>query len=92
MLSRDIDEALREIVAVRARLASREAELVTRARSYGATWVEVGEALGLSKQAARQRHLAIDPIFARRPQRVPTIAEYHAEMIASLRAQGRSVP
>lgn len=92
MLTRDIDDALREIVAARARLAVREAELVARARSCGATWVELGGSLGLSKQAARQRHLAIDPIFARRPRRAPTIAGYHAEMMAALRAEGRSVP
>jgi hypothetical protein len=34
------------------------------------------------------RHLAGDPIFARRSHRPPTIDEYHAEMFAALRAQG----
>ena len=53
------------------------------AREHGATWSELGEPLGLSKQGARRRHLAIDPIFARRPRRPPTIDEYHAEMLAT---------
>ena len=86
MLDEEIDGALREVVAARARLAAREAELVVRARSHGATWADVGRSLGLSKQAARKRHLVVDPIFARRPRRPPTIDEYHAELAAAIRA------
>ncbi len=92
VLEDSVETGLRELIEARAALAASEAALVVRARSHGATWAELGDALGLSKQAARKRHLAIDPIFARRPQRPPTIAEYHAEMIAVLRAQERSSP
>ena len=86
MLDDQIDEALRELVAARIRLDAREAALVVRGRSHGATWSELGRSLGLSKQAARKRHLAIDPIFARRTTRPPTIDEYHAEIAAAMRA------
>ena len=87
MFNDELDEELRSIAAARAALDVREADLVARARSTGATWVELGQSLGLSKQGARKRHLAIDPIFARRPQRVPTIEEYHAEIAALIRAR-----
>ena len=90
MLGESLETALRELIEVRAALDVREAELVVRARAHGATWVELGDALGLSKQAVRKRHLAVDPIFARRPRRPPTIDEYHAELRATLRAGGRS--
>ena len=86
MLDRDTDDALRELVTARAALDSREASLVVRARSCGATWAELGRSLGLSKQAVRKRHLALDPIFARRRSRPPTIDEYHAEIAAAMRA------
>ena len=86
MLAEELDEALRELVAARVRLDAREAELVVRGRSQGATWGELGHSLGISKQAARKRHLAIDPILARRPSRPPTIEEYHAELAAAIRA------
>lgn len=87
MLDDDID-ALRDLVAARVALDAREAELVVRARAHGATWADLGRSLGLSKQAARKRHLAIDPIFARRARRAPTIEEYHAEIAAAMRAEG----
>jgi hypothetical protein len=61
-----IDVALREIVAARAALNSLEATLVIRARSYGRSWSELAEPLGVTKQAARSRHLARDPVAARR--------------------------
>ena len=88
MIEESIDVALREIVAARAALESLEQTLVARARSHGASWSDLAEPLGLSKQGVRKRHLARDPVFARRRQRPPTIAEYHAEMVAALRAQG----
>ncbi len=92
MLNHELDEELRSIAAARAALDVREAETVARARLSGATWVDVGQSLGLSKQGARKRHLAIDPIFARRPSRVPSIEEYHAEIAALIRARQESTP
>jgi hypothetical protein len=83
-----IEAALREIVAARAALDSLERTLVVRARSHGSTWSDIAGPLGLSKQGARRRHLASDPVFAARSRRPPTIDEYHAEMVAALRAQG----
>jgi hypothetical protein len=88
MIHGSVESALRELVATRAAIDSLEATLVVRARSEGATWDDLAAALGLSKQGARRRHLAIDPIFARRPQRPPTIAEYHAEIAAAMHARG----
>lgn len=79
---------LRELAAARAALDSRETQLVVRARSSGCTWAEVGEALGLTAAGARRRHLAVDPVLALRPRKPPTIDEYHAEMVAAMRAQG----
>ena len=90
MVDEAIERGLEAIVAARGALDSLERTLVVRAREHGATWSELCGPLGLSKQGARRRHLAIDPIFARRPLRPPTIAEYHAEMFASLQAQGSS--
>ena len=90
MVDEAIEQGLEAIVAARGALDSLERMLVARAREHGATWSELGEPLGLSKQGARRRHLAIDPIFARRPRRPPTIDEYHAEMLASLRARRSS--
>lgn len=87
VLEEVIDRGLREIAAARLALDAREAALVVRARSCGATWAELGRSLGVSKQGARKRHLAVDPVFARRAQKVPTIDEYHAEMAAALQAR-----
>jgi len=58
--------ALREIVAARAALVSLETTLVIRARSHGRSWSELAAPLGVTKQAARSRHVARDPIAARR--------------------------
>ena len=88
MIDVNIESALREIVSARAALDSLERSLVVHARSYGSTWSDIAGPLGLSKQGARRRHLAGDPIFARRSHRPPTIDEYHAEMFAALRAEG----
>ena len=90
MVDEAIEQGLEAIAAARGALDSLERTLVARAREHGATWSELGGPLGLSKQGARRRHLAIDPIFARRPRRAPTIAEYHAEMLSTLQAQRSS--
>lgn len=92
MLEGTVESGLRELQRTREALLSLERTLVVRARLTGATWTEIGEPLGLTKQAVRRRHLASDPIFARRALRPPTIAEYHAEMFAALRARGSSTP
>jgi hypothetical protein len=78
MLDSGSAEALGQLVASRRALVELEAELVVRARRNGATWSDIAEPLGLSKQAVRKRHLAIDPIYAQR--RRPTTAAYHAEL------------
>jgi hypothetical protein len=83
-----VDRALREIVAARVALDGLEATLVARARSNGATWADLAGPLNLSKQGVRKRHLAVDPIFARRSGKPQTIEEYHAELAAAVRAQG----
>ena len=87
-MNQRIETGLREIVSARAALDSLERTLVVRARLQGATWSDLAGPLGLSKQGVRRRHLANDPIFARRPHSPPTIDEYHAEMVAALRARG----
>ena len=71
MVDEAIEQGLEAIVAARGALDSLERMLVARARARGDV-VRLGEPLGLSKQGARRRHLAIDPIFARRPRRPPT--------------------
>ncbi len=92
VLSDAIDEALRQLVLARKALDEREAGLVAQARSTGATWSDLGASLGLSKQAVRKRHLAVDPVTARQSQRPPSIAEYHEEMMRAIRAaRGESV-
>jgi hypothetical protein len=79
---------LREVVAVREALNSLEAQLVVQARLSGCTWTELAEDLELTPGGVRRRHLAIDPVFARRPVRRSSIDEYHAEFVAAMRAQG----
>jgi hypothetical protein len=88
VIEASIESALRDIVLARAALDSLERTLVVHARSYGSTWSDVAAPLGLSKQGARRRHVAGDPIFGRRSRRPPTIDEYHEQMLAALRAQG----
>ena len=91
MLGTEIEEAPTEDRRrERARLQARERELVVRARSTGASWT-VGDALALSKQAVRRRHLGVDPVYALLSARPPTIAEYQEEMMRALRtARGES--
>ncbi|MBA2383102.1 MAG: hypothetical protein H0V68_00345 [Actinobacteria bacterium] len=73
---------LREIVALRAVLASLEAELVVGARLHGCRWNVLAEDLGLSPGGARKRHLAVDPTPGRKPYRESDLAEVLAELAA----------
>jgi hypothetical protein len=84
MLDDQLEAALRELVTARRAIDALEISLVVSARAMGATWAELAEPLALSKQGVRKRHLSVDPIFARRAERPPTLAEYHAEMYAVL--------
>ena len=92
MLQRVVEAGLREIVATRRVLDTMESTLVAKAREDGATWAQLGELLGLTRQGARARHLVIDPISAREkgPHDPPTMAEYHAEIAAIHAARARS--
>ncbi len=54
--------ALREIVAIRRALEQLEAQLVGTARLEGWSWTDLAEDLALTRQGARQRHLANDPL------------------------------
>ncbi|MCP9987021.1 hypothetical protein LUX01_10225 [Streptomyces sudanensis] len=49
-------EALRETAALRHRLEGQEEVLVYRARTAGATWTQIAEALGVSKQAVHKKY------------------------------------
>jgi hypothetical protein len=49
-------DALRTVVETRTTLARIESLLVERARSNGSSWIEIGDALGVSRQAAYTRH------------------------------------
>ena len=92
MLQHVVEAGLREIVATRRVLDAMESTLVAKAREDGATWAQLGELLGLTRQGARVRHLVIDPVSARTkgPNDVPTMAEYHAEIAALVAARARS--
>jgi hypothetical protein len=92
MLEGVVEAGLREIVATRRMLDSIESKLVAKAREDGATWAQLGELLGLTRQGARARHLIVDPVSARTkgPDDLPTMAEYHAEIAALVAAEARS--
>ena len=47
---------LREVTALRHTLREVERELALEARRTGSSWREIGDALGLSRQAAYTRH------------------------------------
>lgn len=47
--------ALSAIQEIRARLRELEAEAVAAARSKGASWQDIADALGISRQALQQR-------------------------------------
>jgi hypothetical protein len=49
-------DALRELMVVRAALDALEVELVATLRAQGCTWVELGEILGVTPQGAAKRH------------------------------------
>ncbi|MGZ8782267.1 MAG: hypothetical protein ACXWZB_02075 [Gaiellaceae bacterium] len=79
-MSEAVRAELRELVAARSELDTREQELIVLARSSGFTWAELGEDVGLTAAGVRRRHLGVDPIYARRRPRIPTIDEIHAEL------------
>ncbi len=54
--SADPLEALREAAALRHRLEGCEEVLVYRARAAGTTWMQIAEALGVSKQAVHKKY------------------------------------
>lgn len=58
------DDAFAAVVALRRLAATLERETVDRALATGWTWAEIGQALGMSAQAAHKR---LSP--ARRPTR-----------------------
>ena len=47
---------LRTVVETRRTLDQLESLLVERARANGSSWTEIGDALGVSRQAAQARH------------------------------------
>jgi hypothetical protein len=50
-----LEAGLRATAAVRRGLDDLQAELVSTARAEGASWASIGEALGVTTQAAHQR-------------------------------------
>lgn len=48
--------ALRAAAAVTSEMERRQAVLVRRARVRGATWAQIAEALGVSKQAVHKKY------------------------------------
>jgi hypothetical protein len=54
--SADPLDALRQSAALRKSLEGHEEALVHRARVAGATWAQIAEALGVSKQAAHKKY------------------------------------
>jgi len=52
-------DVLEAIAGLRSQLAGQEDYAALRARQQGATWEEIGTALGVSKQAAQQRWGAV---------------------------------
>jgi hypothetical protein len=50
-----LEAGLRATAAVRRGLDDLQAELVSTARGEGASWASIGEALGVTTQAAHQR-------------------------------------
>lgn len=54
--SEDPADGLRAVVVLRGLIEALEVEHVTRARRAGWTWEEVGDALGVSRQAVHKKH------------------------------------
>jgi hypothetical protein len=67
---------LRELWQTRSALAILERKFVVAAREAHASWREIGEALGVSGQAAHRRFRGVDPVPPR--QRDPILAELDA--------------
>lgn len=79
-------ERLRRVVGARERLDARERELAVEAREAGASWAEIGAALGLSRSQAHRRHAAADPRRRRSAEPwPPPVPPEVAEEIARLR-------
>ena len=58
-LAADDDDPLRALhaaAAVNAEMERQQAALVRRARVRGATWVQIAQALGVSKQAVHKKY------------------------------------
>lgn len=54
--SQDPREGLRAVVALRRLVERLETLQVTNARQQGWSWEEIGQALGVSKQAVHKKH------------------------------------
>lgn len=59
--SDDPGDGLRAVVVLREVAERLEAAQVARARLRGWTWEEIGDALGVSKQAAHKKHRRVVP-------------------------------
>lgn len=81
-----IRRALREVVAVRAALETLESQLVVAAREQGVSWGSLATDLGITRQGARQRHLSVDPVAARRPKPASALNAFYAEFHAAVAA------
>lgn len=51
----EVVQVLTQLAEIRHRIDVLEHAIVAVARSYGATWEDIGEQFGISRQAARQR-------------------------------------
>lgn len=78
--------ALRDVVAARAVLATLESQLVVAAREQGVSWGALAADLGITRQGARQRHLTVDPVAARRPKPQSAMDAFYAEFHAAMAA------
>jgi ClpX C4-type zinc finger len=58
MAQEDVLALLPRVVAAGAQVEANLAQLVRKARSLGATWARVGEALGMTRQSAWERFAA----------------------------------
>lgn len=59
--------ALRALESLRSTFEAREREWVLDARATGHSWDRIGWALGISRQAAQQRHPLVDVVLAEMP-------------------------
>lgn len=79
--------ALRELVAARSALEALESQLVIAGREQGASWAELAVDLGVTRQGARQRYLAVDPVAARRPKPQSAMDAFYTEFDAAMRGR-----